>query len=187
MEPLLPHASARKGPFVRLEAWSAVFIAVTSLAITLYEATATREHDRMSVWPRLSQLSSDSAGMYDRTITNVGLGPALVKSFEVRLDNRGRTTWTPVVAALLGGPTHQVTWFFSTVGPGTVLLPGRTIHILTIVARELTEGVLAQDHRVVSRVCYCSLYDECWTAASDRAEPSKVPNCAGADSTTIGR
>ena len=187
MEPLLPHGPGSKSPLVRLEAWVAVFIAVTSLAITLYEATATREHDRMSVWPRVAQETSDSAGIYDRAITNVGLGPAVVKSFEVRLDSTGRPSWTPIVAALLGTSTPETQWFFSTVGAGTVILPGHTIHVLTIVARSHAEFAMAQDHRVVSRVCYCSLYDECWTGASDRAEPSKVSSCDPANATTIGR
>jgi hypothetical protein len=161
-------------------------IAVASLTITLYEARATREHDRMSVWPRLIQETSDSGGLYDRSITNVGLGPALVKTFAVRLDDTLRTSWTPVVAALLG-PAHEAPWFFSVVGPGTVILPGHTVHVLTIVAKDLSAAVIAQDARVVGHLCYCSLYEECWTTASNRAEPSPTSTCEGVDTARVGR
>jgi hypothetical protein len=181
-----PHVGAGKGLLAKLGASSAIVIAVASLAITLYEARATREHDRMSVWPRLSQAASDSGGHYDRTITNVGLGPALVKSFAVRLDDTLRTSWTPVVAALLG-PAREAPWFFSMVGPGTVILPGQTVHVLTIVTKDQSAAVLAQDARVVGQLCYCSLYDECWTSASTRAEPSATSTCDGGDTTRIGR
>ncbi|MEO5799239.1 MAG: hypothetical protein ABIZ70_10160 [Gemmatimonadales bacterium] len=169
-----------RGLLGKLAEASAVVIAVASLAITLYEARATREHDRMSVWPRLVQESSDSGGRYDRAITNAGLGPALIKSFEVRLDDSVQTSWAPVVNALVS-PAPNPGYFFSAVGPGTVILPGRTLHVLTIISAKLSTVAAGQDPRLVSRVCYCSLYDECWTAESRHLEPQAVEQCPVAD------
>ena len=187
MEVPVAHSAAHKGQSSRLESWVAVFIALTSLSITLYEAQATREHDRMSVWPRLSQQSSDSGGMYDRVITNVGLGPALVRSYEVRLDGTPRTSWGRIVTELVAATNKNPGFFFSHVGAGTVILPGHTIHVLTIIGREFSSVASAQDHRLVSRLCYCSLYGECWSGASDKADPAPVRTCAGvADTTSIG-
>lgn len=183
----LPSSPSGKSGFARLEAWIAVFIALTSVAITLWEARATREHDRMSVWPRLAQESSDSAGSFTRTITNVGLGPALVKSYTIRVDNAPLTSWNAIVASMLGPSQPVPGFYFSTVGPGTVILPGHTIQVLTISAPKVSALAMAQDHRVVGRLCYCSLYDECWTIESTQADPSPVRNCAGADTTAIGR
>jgi hypothetical protein len=173
MEPALPHKQFGRGLGARISAWSAMLIAVASLGITLYEARATREHDRMSVWPRLAQESSDSAGSYDRAITNVGLGPALIRSYEIRLDDTVRTSWSPIVSALAGSSTPR-SWFFSSVGAGTVILPGHSINVLTIVGAGVD---MRRDRRVVGRVCYCSLYGECWMAASDRADPWPVSSC----------
>ncbi len=99
MDPHLPHFSPAKGLLGKLAASSA--IALASLASTLYEAQSTREHDRMSVWPRLTQEVSDSGCRYDRSITNVGLGPALIRSFELRLDDTVQSSWAPVVQALV--------------------------------------------------------------------------------------
>lgn len=172
-EPNVSSEGPSRGLAARIGAWSAMLIALSSLAITLYEARATREHDRVSVWPRLAQESSDSAGIYDRSITNVGLGPALVRSHEVRLDDTVRTSWSPVVAAL-AGPAAQPSWFFSSVGAGTVILPGHTIHVLTVGGAGVD---MRQDRRVVGRVCYCSLYGECWTAASERPDPTPISSC----------
>ena len=171
----------------RLESWVAVFIAIVSLSITLYEAKVTREHDRMSVWPRLSQESSDSAGRYDRAITNVGLGPALVQSYEVRIDGSPRTSWERVVSELVASTNKKPGFFFSHVGAGTVILPGHTIHVLTVIGPEFSSVAIAQDRRVVSRLCYCSLYGECWLAESNKPDPAPVRTCAAvADTTSIG-
>ncbi len=181
-----PRARLVDGLLRKLAEASAIVIALASLGITLYEAKATRDHDRMSVWPRLAQEASDSAGRYERTITNVGLGPALVRSFEVRLDDTVQTSWTPVVTALLLGHPPDGS-FFSAVGPGTVLLPGRTIHVLTVIAGKLSDTAMAQDYRVASRICYCSLYGECWSTATHQAEPTRVPGCASNDTASVVR
>ena len=180
----LPQAVNSKGLLSKLAASSAIVVALASLAITLYEASATREHDRMSVWPRLVQESSDSGGRYDRTITNAGLGPALIKSFEVRLDDTVRSSWSPVVSALVS-PAPVPGYFFSAVGPGTVILPGHTLHVLTIIAEKLSSVAAERDSRLVSRVCYCSLYDECWTAESRQPEPKSVARCSEADTSGV--
>jgi hypothetical protein len=189
MEVPAAHSPNRNVRSSRLESGVAVFIALMSLAITLYEAQATREHDRMSVWPRLSQESSDSAGMYDRAITNVGLGPALVRAYEVRVDGAPRTSWERVVAELVPALNPKPGFFFSHIGAGTVLLPGHTIHVLTTVTgREFSAMAIAQDHRIVGRLCYCSLYGECWLAESNKPDPAPVRTCAGAaDTTSVGR
>ena len=180
------NARPARGLLGRLAEASAIIIAIASLAITLYEAKATREHDRMSVWPRLTQESSDSAGRYERTITNVGLGPALVRSFEVRLDGTAESSWSPVANALLAGNKPDGV-FFSAVGPGTVLLPGHTIHVLTLIAGSASGAAMAQDHRVTSRLCYCSLYDDCWSVTTGQAEPAKLPSCPSNDTASVAR
>ena len=184
MERHLPHSVKSQGLLGKLAASSAIVVALASLAITLYEARATREHDRMSVWPRLVQETSDSGGRYDRVITNAGLGPALIKSFEIRLDDTVRSSWSPVVQALVS-PAPVPGYFFSAVGPGTVILPGHTLHVLTILAERLSSVAAERDPRLVSRVCYCSLYGECWAAESRHLEPKSVARCSAADTAGV--
>jgi len=187
MEVNLPRKPTGSGRFARLEAWVAVFIALTSVAITLWEARATREHDRMSVWPRLAQESSDSAGIFTRTITNVGLGPALVRSYALRVDGAPFRSWNAIVAALLGPSQPVPGFYFSTVGPGTVILPGKSIQVVTISGPKMSGLAMAQDHRLIGHLCYCSLYEECWTVGSNEPNPTSVKACDHADTTTVGR
>jgi hypothetical protein len=68
----------------------------------------------------------------------------------------------------------------ATLRRGTVLLPGATLDIYTIpdssLARRFFEAVSQGGLR--TRVCYCSLYGDCWVSDSDADEPAPVNACA---------
>ena len=81
---------------------SAIVAAIAAVAVAVYEARLEREHQRVSVWPYVSQFNSWVGGRYTRNVSNVGLGPALVRSFEVRVDGRPRQRWRDVIRALTG-------------------------------------------------------------------------------------
>src|SRR5664279_1539157 len=93
--------SRRSRLLTDLGAACAIIVAICSLGMTIYEARAAREHDRISVWPRIYQTVSDSANRYVRTVTNVGLGPAIIRSFEVQVDGVVKHTWSDVVGTAL--------------------------------------------------------------------------------------
>ncbi len=54
-----------------------------------------------------------------------------------------------------------------------------------MIAGTLSTVAVTEDHRVVGRLCYCSLYDECWTATNRLAEPRRVAECATTDTTGV--
>ena len=146
--------------------------------MTIYEARASREHDRISVWPRIYQTVSDSAKRYIRTVTNVGLGPAIIRSFEVQVDGVVTHSWEQVVDSVLKArPRPNLTTFYSSFGKGSVLLPGAHLDLLTISSDSLSSVLVAAEHRIRSTICYCSVYDECWLARSDRPDPERVARC----------
>ncbi len=158
----------------------AIIVALCSLGMTIYEARATREHDRVSVWPRIYQTVSDSAHRYIRTVTNVGVGPAIIRSFEVQVDGVAKHSWAEVTqAALQVGqqPLPRMATFYSAFGKGSVLLPGAHLDLLTISSDTLSGRLVAVEHRIRSSACYCSVYDECWIARSDTPDPERVAKC----------
>jgi hypothetical protein len=69
----------------------ATVIAVFSLAVTVYEAWATRRHDRISVHPflelRIGLRQGRTAGLQ---LINSGLGPALITNTILTLDGTSR-------------------------------------------------------------------------------------------------
>ena len=72
-----------------------VVISICALLLTVYQAWATRKHNRLSVQPRLAtQLQIEHDVTEERvirviaTLSNSGLGPAIIKSFEILVNDK---------------------------------------------------------------------------------------------------
>jgi hypothetical protein len=68
---------------------SAIVIAISSLAVSIWQGFVSRRHNRLSVTPLLAidfKFTSDAClnGIY---IKNTGLGPAIIKSFCISIDD----------------------------------------------------------------------------------------------------
>lgn len=79
-----------------LELWrtnAALVISVCAVVLTLASASATRKHNRLSVRPHMATFTTrgpdkDDSSVYVVAVTlrNCGLGPAIIRKFEVLLD-----------------------------------------------------------------------------------------------------
>jgi len=183
VEPNRPRGGGQSTLLDRVLSGAAMFVALSSLAIALYEAHMTREHDRLSVWPYVSTFHSDSGGVYTFNVRNVGLGPALVRSFQVRVDGTPRANWGEVAETLIGtdsaftsGHTPNA---YSSFGRGTVLLPGARLALLQLGPGPAAAPFhRAAQRRMDARICYCSLYGDCWVLDTRGAgEPEEVREC----------
>ena len=151
--------------------------------VTTYQTKIMREQQRASAWPYVSLYHNNAHGGSELAVRNVGLGPALVRSVEVTVDGRPARTWGGMLHAVAGlDSATPLTYstITSDVGRGSVLLPGSEVENFRLVGPPDLVSKLEQAvrrDRVVRRLCYCSLYDECWTARSDSAEPSPVRAC----------
>lgn len=162
----------------RIVSGSAMFVALSSLAIALYEVRMMREHDRLSVWPYVTLFNSDSGGVYTFNVQNVGIGPALIRSFEVSVDGKPRRNWGEVVDQL-GVDISGTPSAYSSFGKGTVLLPGAKTRVLELGPAGASQAFhRAVQHRMDVRTCYCSLYEQCWVMSHETAaEPQQVRAC----------
>jgi len=183
-EPEIPHhttsqgSSARRRSIVdRIVSGSAMFVALSSLAIALYEVRMMREHDRLSVWPYVSVGNSDSGGVYSYNVRNAGIGPALIRTFELVVDGKPQKNWGDAVD-LFGVDVHGAPSSYSHIGKGTVLLPGATLKLLEIGGEPGQAFHRALHGRMDTRICYCSLYEQCWLVNSSTSdEPQPVDRC----------
>lgn len=162
----------------RIMSISAIVAAVAAVLVGAYEARINREYQRISVWPRLEQSDSfltDQA--YERNVTNVGNGPAIVKSVQVRVDGKLCRTWGEVIRALIGKPIpgNITSWLHN----GAVIVANKNVTTLKIPAgedaRRLWEA--SQGDRLSIRICYSSLYDESWISDNNSAQPTAVASC----------
>ncbi len=137
-------------------------------------------------WPRVSYSSSNvdehgQPSLIRFTLTNKGIGPASVDGMEVNYDGK------PVksVNALLkeccgtGGGSPGLVSRLSTVN-GEILRPGEEKHFLHINKSDdaaLWARVNELPTKISVKVCYCSVFDECWVTSSTTNKAAKVAAC----------
>lgn len=146
----------------------------------MYQAKIMREQQKASAWPYVGLYHSNTHGS-QLFVQNVGLGPALVRTVEYTFDGRPVRTWEDLWRAVaqrdLLLPLQATT---SDIGAGTVLLPGNAVETLRVEAPPSVVARLDQasrHDRLVRRICYCSLYDDCWITDSHAPEPVPVRAC----------
>ncbi len=160
---------------------SAALVAASALAVSVYQARIMREQQVMSAWPYVVQ-GNTGVDPYARIVQNVGLGPALVRSFIVEVDGRPVHYWGELREAVEHGsrPAPIATRSTSsTLRRGLVLLPGTPSEVLHVEGADAAARMRAvlTDERVRMRVCYCSLYEDCWTSDTREYEPVRVAAC----------
>ena len=137
-----------------------------------------REYQRISVWPRIQQSNSFVPGQpYLRIVSNVGVGPALIRSVQVRVDGVPRRTWPEITQALIGTSVPGVV--YSSLNAGAVVLPNKDITVLQIPAGEEAQKFSEQTEtpRLSIQICYSSLYGESWLSESLEEQPKPVTEC----------
>jgi hypothetical protein len=162
----------------RIMSVCAIVAAIAAVLVAAYEARINREYQRISVWPRLAQSNTLAIGdPYLRTVTNVGVGPALVRSVQISVDGVICRTWNEVIQAMIGKRVPGLV--YTTFRTGAVLLPDKPITILQLPpgddARKFWEE--AQGRRLSIRICYSSLFEECWLSDSFEDYPTAVAAC----------
>jgi hypothetical protein len=163
-----------------------ILVAVFSLLLTVYEARSARQSRLVSVWPRLGMSISDTAGHFYREVANFGVGPALVRSVHVYVDEKPVRDWGAMLKAVLTD-VPKGNWYYSSFGRGSVLLPSGRLQLLGVVSDSIAARLVTAEARIKTVVCYCSLYEECWTLRSDEPDPTPIDACAGPDATEFGR
>lgn len=162
---------------------TALLVSLISLYVAVHHGTIMERLVAANSWPNVSVdtlvnrgESATSARLSVIAINN-GIGPARVESFELWVGN------TPVpdarglvdlIKAAGGGGTLIGRMDGSTI-LGSVIGVGEKIDVFSIEvadARTWAEPMIRTATDMQSRVCYCSVFDECYVADS-RARPQR--------------
>jgi len=157
---------------------SATIIAVVALATGIYQAKLSRDQADASVWPYILQGNSGNNG-YARILQNVGIGPAKIGAFEVRVGNVVVHSWREAAESL-----HvKLSWrdSKSTTMKAGVVIPANTLSELLELPdsndvklfRAAMTRASEQKKPLVTWVCYCSIYGRCWQG-SEEPQPTKA-------------
>jgi hypothetical protein len=150
----------------QVTAVAAVFVAVAALVVSIWQGFVSRAHNRRSVTPHLRF----DVGIIDKkptlTLSNVGVGPAIVRGFECHLAGRPLagswyTQLRTVADALLTKGSHNHVYYPYR---GDAVAVGEHIPIIFFEFDVYDEAVAQQvrDALCYSRfiVYYESIYDE---------------------------
>jgi hypothetical protein len=155
-------------------------------------------------WPAL-QLGSGNRDDHEAgpimgfEVTNAGVGPARVYSFSYLVDGvevtdpyelagLARACCNEVLAPALARSKGEVRDVVGNVATqplaSTFLPPNRSRTVFFWKRTEQNQAIwdavdkARQARRISTRVCYCSVFDECWVAASNTFPPRAVKACA---------
>lgn len=163
-------------------ALAALLLSVCGVFVALYEAALVRRQQRASVWPYVEVSASVTGERVQIWVENVGVGPARVHAAAIAYDGALRRDWGELLLAV--DPQIERIHAYTSLVQGRVLprdSEPEVIFRLTAgedpqrveLVRELGRRVL--DGEVDVTVCYCSVFDECWTsslqALFDRSRP----------------
>src|SRR5690349_5047501 len=90
----------------RYETFIATFIAVLAVCVAGYTAYMQRQQVRAAVWPILEFDSSNGPDIHF-TVSNKGVGPAIIRHVIVKVDGRPARNWNEVLDKLTGPGTHR--------------------------------------------------------------------------------
>jgi hypothetical protein len=176
---------------------AAIFISAVSLYTAIENGRTERQLVAADVWPFPRAILSngyDSSGSTAIGVSNGGVGPAKIQSFEMFYRGRPVSSGLDLLRQCCGlGPTTadvkaQLPDHISTsIVEETVLRPGENNPVLRVKRSATAPGIpnriAAIDvlTKVTFRVCYCSVLDQCWIGdlRSTRVQP--VAECRPAE------
>ena len=153
----------------RYETFIATFIALLAVCVAGYTAYMQRQQVRAAVWPILEFDSSNGPDIHF-SLSNKGVGPAIIRHIIVKVDDQPAKTWNEVLDKLLGPGKHR---YSESDMNGHVLAPNES---LTVFTPHDAEGNALTDRsnplwvemnkdrgRLSVEICYSSTLGECWT------------------------
>ena len=154
---------------------AATVIAVIALATAVYQAKLMRDQAKASVWPYLIQGNSGNGG-YSRIVQNVGIGPAIIRAFEVRVDGHVVHDWDEAAESLHITPSWRDVKT-TTFRAGIVLPTNTTTELIDVPDTGDVKLFRIRIDHLDTWVCFCSLYGDCWTQGGTDFEPARTKRC----------
>lgn len=165
-----------------LAALAAGVVGFSALGVSVYEAYLMREQQRASVWPIVEAWSFHMSGEgFGVNVANKGIGPALLRLVEVSVEGQPKHSWGQLFGDLLD--TESVAYNMAAIS-GNVLAAGEALTIFQVAPEHNSKAYHDASERVSLRICYCSVFDECWVLQLDNLKAG-VPLTERADECAV--
>ncbi|WP_261373377.1 hypothetical protein [Rheinheimera sediminis] len=154
-------------------AGSALIVSLITAFVSIYSAFIDRAYARASVWPRveIQRSYNDSRSFFYYIVSNKGTGPAVIKHARLSFDNKAVKSWPDYLKMRSGRTVGHVQSHIGSI----VLSSGESTKPLELHDTEVAKLLADQDNLQIE-LCYCSIYDECWTVQRDN-NPTPIAQC----------
>lgn len=151
----------------------ATAVALIALCTSIWDGCENRDYLRRSNEPQMIVSFFHNEGGSGYLIGNAGLGPARIGWLRAFVDDIEVFSWLEVGRAL-GLKSNPA---FQHVNPALTYKPGPLSKLFWVKPGPLDQELQANRRRIQLRICFCSLFDECWIEESRTKEPKQVESC----------
>jgi hypothetical protein len=169
----------------------AVLISTIAAVATVYQSRIIADQYSATVWPYLSVTYTLRPDRMDLVLRNDGLGPALIRSAQLRYNDRPVGSWNDFLHITESAiPKHvhgAMSMTAADVNSSSIVRSGDTLLLLTLHATGGAHFHVQALRRSMSvQVCYCSLLGRCWMTQRDEGAPRDIRACPAGQSISSG-
>jgi hypothetical protein len=158
----------------------ALLVSTVAAGASAYQTFVINQQYQASVWPYLRFSFSSDEQQLGLSVKNYGLGPALIRFFEITQNGKPVASLSPYVVSLESPKEHHGSASFEVMGQGSVLPAGETAPLVTVSKHpSVVRALLEHQGSIDVSICYCSLLGRCWMVRmqDSSSEPRDVRYC----------
>ncbi|MEO9469280.1 hypothetical protein [Parasphingorhabdus sp.] len=162
-----------------------------ALYAALSQADATSKQQHASVWPILTidqnTRSTDSSFIFEFTVKNSGVGPAILHSAQLTDGKEKLKSWEALQTRIPASIPRARQSFGASLR-SRALAPGDRVTPFGLIWNDIEsakiQSVTIEDAFADAslNICYCSVFEKCWTTSSTTMDaPKPVDFCPAVD------
>lgn len=163
---------------------SAMVVSVVSLFVAIHHGQTMEKMVEADTWPYVdfgrSTATPDNKPAAVLILTNNGVGPARIETFEVRYKGKPVTDKLAFIKSA-SGDENLANYALTSTVTDRVISAGSKIDLLTITPPDAGSPAFTQYRQslgeVSATVCYCSALDACFVRDSEKPKPDPVKTC----------
>ncbi|WP_288425045.1 hypothetical protein [uncultured Spirosoma sp.] len=156
---------------------SATFLSLAALVVSIVQTSIAREQQHASVWPYLQVLTSNLEDELHYGLENKGVGPAIIRDFEITYRGKTYKNVRQVFYSVIGRTTSGGKGF-GTVSKGMVFKSGDDMDMLFVTKNDTIVSqvnAMLGDSSFHIRIRYADVYGNCWLL--DREKVTELGSC----------
>lgn len=163
---------------------SAMIVSVVSLFVAIHHGETMEKMVEADTWPYVdfgrSTATPDNKPAAVLILTNNGVGPARIETFEVRFKGSPVTDKVAFIKEA-SGDENLANYALTSTVTDRVISAGSKIDLLAVTPPDTSSPAFTQYRQslaqVSATVCYCSALDTCWVRDSEKPKPEAVKTC----------